>query len=101
MSNSKCFARVISSARTVRGSLALTGVVGLSLVATQFVSPATADASSGLHYTRGYSVQGSWLCYGWSTGTYHCTQHWHRSGGRLISDNPSWVPTTTTSKSGG
>lgn len=98
MSSSKCFGRVAHSARLVRGSLALTGAVGLSLVATQFISPATtAEASSGLHYTRGYSVQGSWLCYGWSNGAYHCTQHWHRSGGKLVSDNPSWVPNTGSS----
>ncbi len=93
MSSSKCFGRIISSARIVRGSLALTGVVGLSLVATQFVSPATAEASSGLHYQRGQYVTNGWLCYGWSNGSYHCTQHWHRdSKGHLVSDNPSWVP---------
>lgn len=52
----------------------------------------TAQAAS-LTYARGYSVQGSWLCYGWSNGAYHCTQHWHRdASGKLVSDNPAWVP---------
>ncbi len=63
-----------------------------------------AGASGGLRYVRGYSVQGSWLCYGWSNGAYHCTQRWHRSGSKLISDNPNWVPNTnspTGSGSGG
>jgi hypothetical protein len=30
-----------------------------------------------LHYVHSYSVQGSWLCYGWRQSkhsyTYHCT----------------------------
>ena len=60
---------------------------------------ADAHGSGGLRYVRGYSVQGSWLCYGWTNGTYHCTQRWHRSGsGALVSDNPSWVPTASTAK---
>jgi surface antigen len=51
-------------------------------------------AAAPLRYQRGYSVQaGSWLCYGWSNGAYHCTQHWYRtSGGALISTNTMWVP---------
>ena len=52
----------------------------------------TANAAGGLHYQRGYYVANGMLCYGWSNGTYHCTAHWHRSGSRLVSDNPSWVP---------
>lgn len=68
----------------VAGTLA-TGLVSLS-------APTAHAASANLRYHRGYSVQGSWLCYGWSNGAYHCTQRWHRSGGHLISDNPSWVP---------
>lgn len=66
--------------------------IGMGLVATQLHPSATAHASSGLHYQRGYSVQGSWYCYGWANGVYHCTQHWHRNGSQIISDNPSWVP---------
>jgi surface antigen len=104
VSSSKCFARVVRSARVVRGSLALTGALGLSLVATQLASPSTAQASSGLHYQRGYYVTSGWLCYGWSSGIYHCTRHWHRtSSGHLVSDNPGWVPNvgsgTSTSRS--
>lgn len=76
----------------VHAALALASVLGLGLLATQFNPTGTAHASGGLHYQRGYSVQGSWLCYGWSNGVYHCTQHWHRSGSQLISGNPSWVP---------
>lgn len=53
---------------------------------------ATAQASTALHYSRGYSVQGSWLCYGWSNGIYHCTQHWVRSGSRFVSLNTPFVP---------
>ncbi|MGZ3675172.1 MAG: hypothetical protein ACXVCO_12770 [Ktedonobacterales bacterium] len=78
----------------VHAALALASIVGLGLIATQLSPTATAQASSGLRFQRGYSVQGSWLCYGWSSGQYHCTQHWHRTGGQLISDNPTWVPNT-------
>lgn len=52
----------------------------------------TANASGSLHYQRGYYVASGMLCYGWASGTYHCTTHWHRNGSKLISDNPSWVP---------
>jgi surface antigen len=55
-------------------------------------APTAHAASTSLRYQRGYSVQGSWLCYGWSNGAFHCTQRWHRSGGHLVSDNPGWVP---------
>jgi hypothetical protein len=51
-----------------------------------------ADAASGVRYVRGYSVQGSWLCYGWSNGAYHCTQHWKRSNGHYVSLNTPFVP---------
>lgn len=67
----------------VAGTLA-TGMAGIT-------SPA-AHASGALRYQRGYSVQNGWLCYGWTNGSYHCTQHWRRSGSQLISENPSWVP---------
>ncbi|MGZ3582636.1 MAG: transglycosylase SLT domain-containing protein [Ktedonobacterales bacterium] len=80
------------TSRAMRFSMLLFGVLGLTLIASQLASAATAEAAGMLRYQRGYSVQGSWLCYGWSNGAYHCTQHWHRSGGRLISDNRAWVP---------
>lgn len=75
--------------RTAALALIAAGALTAGLVGA---TTSTAHAASGLHYQRGYSVQGSWLCYGWSNGLYHCTQHWTRSGGRLISENPGWVP---------
>lgn len=46
-----------------------------------------------LVYHAGYSLQGSWLCYGWPSGSYHCTQRWFRAtSGALVSLNPGWVP---------
>jgi hypothetical protein len=77
---------------TLRRALILSGVLGLSAVAATLGSGATAHASPGLRYASGYSVQNGWLCYGFANGAYHCTQHWHRSNGRLVSDNPGWVP---------
>jgi len=74
-------------------------VLAAAAVAAIGGTATSAQASTSLRYTRGYSVQGSWLCYGWSNGSYHCTQRWHRSGSKLISDNPSWVPNTSTSSS--
>lgn len=58
------------------------------------------SATVRLRYQRGYSVQGSWLCYGWANGAYHCTQHWYRaSSGAYVSRNPSWVPSQAASGS--
>lgn len=58
-----------------------------------FSSVGTAHASAELRYVRGYSVQGSWLCYGWSNWSYHCTQHWYRSSsGVYVSLNSPFVP---------
>jgi hypothetical protein len=92
------FGRVRSVARSLRvvpASIALAGVVGLTLSVTLFTAAPAANAAasaSWLHYQRGYYLDNGWLCYGWSNGAYHCTHHWHRAGGRLISDNPAWVP---------
>lgn len=81
------------TSRAMRISLLLFGVLGLTLIASQLSSNYTANAASWLRYQRGYSVQGSWLCYGWGNGAYHCTHHWHRNAaGHLISDNHAWVP---------
>ena len=44
----------------------------------------TSHAASAVHYVKGYSIQGRWLCYGWTT-YYHCTQHWRRENGRVVS----------------
>ena len=73
--------------RIVRIAVILAGVLGLSAFAAQGGLTPAAHAATGLRYQRGYSVQQAWLCYGWSNGTYHCTRHWTRSGGRLISLN--------------
>ena len=86
--------RVVRSLRVAPVAIALAGIVGLTLATTLFTAAPAADAASAswLHYQRGYYLDNGWLCYGWSNGSYHCTHHWHRSGGRLISDNPAWVP---------
>src|SRR5690348_17365471 len=79
--------------RAAPRALILAGMLGLAFAAVQIGSAATADASPMLRYVPGYTVQGSWLCYGWGSGTYHCTQHWHRNAaGQLVSDNARWVP---------
>ncbi len=86
---------VVRSVRVARGAFALAGMLGMTLIATQVGAAPIASAAPALQYDAGYSVQGNWLCYGWSGhvwNAYHCTHHWHRSGGRLISDNPAWVP---------
>lgn len=77
----------------VRGSTAaaVMGMFAFAAFSGQ-MAPLTAHASAALDYHTGYSVQGDWLCYGWSDGSYHCTQQWYTSGGRYISNNSSWVP---------
>lgn len=67
-------------------------LLGVAVVAAIAATGPTANASGRLRYQRGYYVANNMLCYGWANGTYHCTSHWHRSGSRLVSDNPSWVP---------
>lgn len=48
-------------------------------------------ATVSFEWESGYSFQHGWLCYG--TPLYlHCTQHWVWKHGRLISENPTWVP---------
>lgn len=56
-----------------------------------FQQAPTSHAASAVHYVRGYSVQGSWLCYGWPS-YYHCTQHWRWENGRAVSLVPGFVP---------
>jgi hypothetical protein len=91
------FGRVRSAVRFLRVApvaIALAGIVGLTLSTTLFAAAPAADAASAswLHYQRGYYLDSGWLCYGWGDGAYHCTHHWHRAGGHLVSDHPSWVP---------
>lgn len=59
----------------------------LGMLATQ--AP-TSHAASAVHYVRGYSIQGSWLCYGWPR-YYHCTQKWRWENGSAVSLT-SFVP---------
>ena len=59
-----------------------------ALVATSAPAPTAHAAAARLTYHRGYAIEGSWLCYGWANGAYHCTQH-HNGTHSL---NPSWVP---------
>jgi hypothetical protein len=75
-------------------AIALAGIVAFTLATTLFTATPAANAapSAGLHFQRGYYLDNGWFCYGWSSGYYRCTHHWHRSGGRIISDNPAWVP---------
>ncbi len=68
------------------------GIAFLTVVAGSLFSAPSARAATGLHYVRGYSVQTGWLCYGYSNGAYHCTQHWAYITGRYVSYNPAWVP---------
>lgn len=75
--------------------LGLALLLGLAVVAGAIVQvQRTAKADNLAYYwQRGYYLDHGWLCYGWSTGAFHCTQHWHRdASGRLISDNAAWVP---------
>jgi hypothetical protein len=76
-----------------RNALIVAGALAATLSGAAVAAPVQAHGAS-LQYHRGYQVEGSWLCYGWPNGAYHCTQHWHRSGGKLVSDNPAWVPNT-------
>jgi hypothetical protein len=52
----------------------------------------SAKAASGLRYQRGYSVQNGWLCYGFSDGVYHCTEHWYNSAHGYVSLHTPFVP---------
>jgi hypothetical protein len=77
----------------VIGVILLGGALG---VLAQVLQIGVAHQSSALIYHRGYTLENAygkrWLCYGWSSGVYHCTAHWHWSGGQAISDNTAWVP---------
>ena len=89
---SLALSRRASKRNVLRAALTIVGAFGFAVLTAQVGSAGTAHAAPGLYYSRGYSVQGSWLCYGWSNGTYHCTQHWYRAGNQLVSTNTAWVP---------
>ena len=84
--------RTVGKRAIVRTVAVLGGVAALTLGGAQLGS-SSAHAATYLHYQRGTYLDNGWMCYGWANGTYHCTQHWHWSNGRLVSDNPAWVPT--------
>lgn len=80
-----------SSKRTKISAVALAATFALLLTLAAVSAPVSARGRR-LYYHPGYSVQGNWLCYGWRSGAFHCTQHWSRRNGRFLSRNPSWVP---------
>lgn len=84
--------RVFNKTGAMRSTLVLMGVLSLGGVAASVSTVSAHGNTLRFNYERGYSVQHNWLCYGWSNGVYHCTQHWHRAGGKLVSDHASWVP---------
>ena len=85
--------RLVRSLGVMRSGLLLAGLLGLTLVAAQIGTAPKANAASWLHYQRGYYLDNGWLCYGWSSGAYHCTHHWYRNAnGTLVSTNTKWVP---------
>ncbi len=87
------FRRVASDLRFAPKALVITGAVAVTVAGAATALPSTAQASSGgLQYHRGYSLQHGWYCYGWANGAYHCTRHWGRVNGRIISYNPAWTP---------
>lgn len=85
--------RVASSLRIAPKALFVTGALCVTFAGSSIATPASAQASGGLNYQRGYSVQQGWYCFGWAYGAYHCTHQWGRAAnGHLISYNPTWVP---------
>lgn len=85
-------AKSARSFKLLRGAIVVAGALGIAVLSGQFAPATSAEAASGLHYHRGNYLINSWYCYGFSNGIYHCTQHWHRSGNRIISDRPDFVP---------
>lgn len=90
---SQSFRRVVSSLRVAPKALIITGALVATVAGATLATASTAEASSGLQYHRGYSVQHGWYCYGWADGWYHCTHHWYRTNsGAIVSTNTKWVP---------
>lgn len=90
--------RPTKTSRLLRPALVLVGMLALALAGAQFGAAPTAHAASSfLQYQRGYYLTNwngsTWMCYGWASGEYRCTVHWHRdSAGNLVSDHTAWVP---------
>lgn len=88
-------ATAVALARVLHYKVLLILLAVLTALASFYVSVAGTTHAAGLSFTfvRGYTVQQGWLCYGWNSGVYHCTQHWRRdAAGHAISDNPRFVP---------
>lgn len=90
--------RPSKTTRLLRPALVLVGMLALAVAGAQLGAAPTAHAASSfLQYQRGYYLTNwngsTWMCYGWSSGMYRCTVHWHRnSAGTLVSDHAAWVP---------
>ena len=88
---SKLVAKVATPRRSQMSVALLTGsLLFVGLMGSAFTP--MANAAGSLRFVRGYSVQGSWLCYGFSNGAFHCTQHWRVVNGRYVSYNSPFVP---------
>lgn len=90
--------RPSKTTRLLRPALVLVGMLALAVAGAQLGAAPTAHAASSfLQYQRGYYLTNwngnTWMCYGWASGAYRCTVHWHRSSsGALVSDHAAWVP---------
>ncbi|HEX9036300.1 MAG TPA: transglycosylase SLT domain-containing protein [Ktedonobacterales bacterium] len=92
--------RVVSSFPVAPKALFVAGALAATVTGATLAVPATAQASSGLRYHKGYSLQHGWYCYGWTNGAYHCTHHWLRTrSGQVMSLNTRWVPNYLSTKS--
>ena len=86
------YSRSFRTSRALRTGVMLTFALGIAAL-LMGLAPTKGASAASFRYQAGYSLQSGWLCYGWSNGALHCTQRWHRdASGKLISDNPAWVP---------
>ena len=76
-------------------AILLAAILGITtqVLHISFASPPKpALGTLSYQYQRGYYLDHGWLCYGWSSGAFHCTAHWHYVGNTAVSDNVGWVP---------
>jgi|GEM_PF-3366270 surface antigen len=86
-----------------RLSLVGTAVMALLLGSALFSGLHTAHAAaataqsapSSRDFRYGNYLSNGWFCFGFSSGIYHCTQHYHYVNGRAVSLNPGFVPNGT------
>ncbi len=83
---------VFSHLLSAHKALIVTGALATAIVGVGASTPAQARGNH-LRFHRGYSIQGNWLCYGWSGGAYHCTRNWAIINGSYHS-RTSWVPSS-------